>query len=86
MSMPFLILALVIPGSFGGGDIKLTAVCGFVLGPLAIMKACFFALFFSGAWGVFLIIFQGMKKDRFLPFSPFLTAGMIIVHISDYLG
>lgn len=39
VSLPLLLIALILKHGVGGGDIKLLAVCGFVLGPAGIVHA-----------------------------------------------
>lgn len=48
ISVPMFLLALAIPGAFGGGDIKLMAACGWLLGVKAIVCAMFIGLFAGG--------------------------------------
>lgn len=43
ISVPMLLLALIIPGAFGGGDIKLMAASGFFLGTGPVVCAMFLA-------------------------------------------
>jgi leader peptidase (prepilin peptidase)/N-methyltransferase len=62
----------------GGGDIKLMAVCGLYLG----IQKTFFALLFTGyIAGIFLLILavvKKLKKNKYIPFGPFLSGGIII--------
>ena len=86
--MAFLfMLALKILGDFlfkkesmGGGDIKLMAVFGFVLGfPLSIVSV-FFSAFI--ALPISLIILK-IKKNHEIPFGPFLALSAIIIFLSQ---
>lgn len=78
ISLPMLILALVIPGAFGGGDIKLMAACGVLLGFKLEVIATFLAIMLGGIYGAILLV--GKKKDRkdHFAFGPFLCIGMVI--------
>ena len=78
ISVPMLILTLVIPGAFGGGDIKLMAVSGFFLGTLSIICAMFVGILTGGFYAV-VMLGRGKigKKDQFA-FGPFLAAGLAI--------
>jgi leader peptidase (prepilin peptidase)/N-methyltransferase len=58
VSVPLWILGTLIPGSVGGGDIKLLAACGAVLGPAGIVAGTIFS------FAMFLIY----MPIRFLPF------------------
>lgn len=78
VSLPMLILALIIPGAFGGGDIKLMAACGAFLGWERTILAMFFAILGGGGWGLWLLVRkQAGPKDHF-PFGPFLCMGLMI--------
>lgn len=47
VSLPMTLLAMKIPGAFGGGDIKLMAACGLFLGVRDIVTAMILAVFFG---------------------------------------
>ncbi|MBQ3383601.1 MAG: prepilin peptidase [Erysipelotrichaceae bacterium] len=83
ISVPMLIIALLFKG-FGGGDIKLMAVCGFWLGTeriaLSFLISCLSASIYS------LIKIAGKKqttKDR-IPFAPFLSFGIITGYLYGF--
>lgn len=76
VSFPMLILIFVYPGAFGGGDVKLAAAGGFLLGWRAMLVSGAMAVLTGGAvclcalaWG------KRTRKDE-IPFGPFLCAGM----------
>lgn len=77
-SAPLLLMALTVPGSFGGGDIKLMGACGLFLGWKRSLVALFLAVLTGGAYGVWLLL-TGRKgrKDHFA-FGPFLCLGMFL--------
>ena len=69
-----LVIALVIPGGFGGGDIKLMFALGLLLGWKEALLAAFLGILSGGAWcGVLLAKGQGRKAQ--FPFGPFLCLG-----------
>lgn len=75
---PMFILALIIPGAFGGGDIKLMAASGLFLGTASIVCAMFFGLLTGGAYGVVMLKSGKLgRKDQFA-FGPFLALGLAI--------
>lgn len=78
ISVPMLVLALVIPGAFGGGDIKLMAACGILLGVKLELIATFIAIMLGGSYGAILLMTK--KKDRkdHFAFGPFLCIGMAV--------
>lgn len=76
VSFPMTMIAILIPGAFGGGDIKLMGACGLLLGWKLSLLSLFLAIMTGGSYGVYLLL-SGRKgrKDHFA-FGPFLCAGM----------
>lgn len=91
-ALPLLIAALCKQSGIGGGDIKLTAACGFVLGfeggvaGLAIGLAAML-LFYAGSQ-IARRLRKGEKKSgrASLPLAPFLSIGFIAVYILNFAG
>ncbi|XCP86781.1 prepilin peptidase [Roseburia hominis] len=78
ISVPMLLLALLIPDAFGGGDIKLMAACGWYLGWKANVFAMFVGLLTAGIYcGVMLAAGKLGRKEHFA-FGPFLAAGLAV--------
>lgn len=78
VSIPMLLLAMVIPGAFGGGDIKLMAVSGWMLGVESIICAMFLGLFAGGCYGSLMVKKNKLgRKDQFA-LGPFLALGLTI--------
>lgn len=76
VALPMLGLALCVEGAFGGGDIKLMAASGFLLGWQAILVAMFWGLVSGGVYCVWMMARGRLsRKDRFA-FGPFLAAGL----------
>lgn len=78
VSVPMLLLALLIPGAFGGGDIQLMAVCGFLLGWQNTLVAFFLSLVAAMVQIVLLLAsgkIQLGKSGQHMPFGPALCAG-----------
>ena len=78
VSVPMLLLALVIPGAFGGGDIKLMAVSGAFLGTGPVVCAMFFGLLTGGAYGAFMLKSKKLGKKDVFAFGPFLAFGLAL--------
>ena len=75
VSAPMFALAMIVPGGFGGGDIKLMFVLGAFLGWKNILLTAFFGVVGGGAYGALLLKKKKAgRKDQF-PFGPFLCAG-----------
>ena len=78
ISLPMLLLALAIKGAFGGGDIKLMAVCGFLLGWQSIILAFFVATILGSAWAIYLLAKGMRKRNEHMVFGPALATGTFI--------
>jgi len=78
ISVPMLIVTLLINGAFGGGDIKLIAACGFLLGWQATLLAFFFALILGGSFAVFLILSGRRERGEHMVFGPAICAGVAV--------
>lgn len=79
ISIPFYILALLTNG-MGGGDIKLIAIAGFLLGYQATLVTFFISTFTGSLWAVYLMIFKKSGRKTQLPFGPFLCIGIYIAY------
>lgn len=76
VSAPMLILTFLIPEAFGGGDIKLMAVAGFMLGFPNTLLATFIALIFGGIVAVFYLVQR--TRERHMAFGPYLCIGIYL--------
>ena len=83
IALPMLLLSLAIPGAFGGGDIKLMAVCGFLLGWQLSLIAFFIALLIGGSIAVYLMLSGKRKRGEHMVFGPALCIG---ITFSIYFG
>lgn len=77
VSVPMLLLALLIPGAFGGGDIKLTAACGAFLGWRLMAASAVLAVLAGGLWGIYLLAAKKKGRRDHFAFGPFLCTGML---------
>ena len=77
VALPMLLLTLAIPGAFGGGDIKLMTVCGFLLGWQLTLLAFFIALLIGGSIAVFLLASGKRKRGQHMVFGPAICAGTV---------
>ena len=76
-----LISAYIEPGSMGGGDIKLTASSGLVLG----FSRCYMGLGIALALLALFHLFS-RNKGRAYPLAPFLSVGFIAAYFIDFGG
>lgn len=78
ISLPMLLVTLAIPGAFGGGDIKLMAAAGLLLGWKLMVVAAAVAILTGGIYGCWLLAaHKAGRKDQFA-FGPFLCLGLVI--------
>ena len=76
VSVPMLILALIIKGAFGGGDIKLMAAAGLYLGWKFTVAGTVVGLFAAGLYGIYLLIRRKAGLKSKLRLAPFLAYGL----------
>lgn len=78
LTLFFLIIMFVFPGAFGGGDLKLYAAAGFLLGlemSIVLLEVSLITgALFGGIWGAS----KGWSFRIRIPFAPFIAAGIII--------
>lgn len=77
ISIPLLLLAGVVPGSIGGGDIKLMAAGGFLLGMHRIWNAFATGVISAGIYVFLLLILKKVKRNSEIALGPFLCIGII---------
>ncbi|MBQ9155498.1 MAG: prepilin peptidase [Eubacterium sp.] len=76
ISIPMIMVDLALPGGFGGGDIKLMAAAGLLLGWKRNLYAAVIGVMTAGVYAIFLLITgRAGRKDAFA-FGPFLSAGL----------
>ena len=92
-ALPLLIAAIGKEGSIGGGDIKLTAASGLVLGFAGgvaglMVGLAAILLFFAGGIAAHRIRKDKVRKksETALPMAPFLSTGFIIVYLLIHFG
>ena len=83
VALPLLLLTLIIPGAFGGGDIKLIAVGGFMLGWQFTLLSFFIALLLGGSYALYLMLSGKRKRGEHMVFGPAICLG---IAVSIYYG
>lgn len=75
----FLLLAIVSKGGMGGGDIKLMAALGFLLGWKSILMVTWIAFVVGAAISVILLVLKIKGRKEMIPFGPFISLAAFIV-------
>jgi leader peptidase (prepilin peptidase)/N-methyltransferase len=78
ISLPLLIISIIVPGAFGGGDIKLMAVSGLYLGVWLTLLSFVIGAIVGSIYGVWLLFVKKKGKKEHFAFGPFLCIGMVI--------
>lgn len=81
VSMPMLVITLFWPGSFGGGDIKIMAICGLLLGREGILHAAWIALLTASAYAIGILVLRKSRKAEFA-LGPFICVGVLCVYLN----
>ena len=74
----FYLVAVLSRGGMGGGDIKMMAMVGSLMGWKAVFLTTFLGSLVGSVVGVFLIAFKGKGRKTKVPFGPFLALGTLI--------
>lgn len=66
----------------GGGDVKLLAAGGSFIG-IKIVYALLIACFLGSFFGILLILLRKRKISDFVPFGPYIAAGILLIFFFD---
>jgi leader peptidase (prepilin peptidase)/N-methyltransferase len=76
-SLPMLLLAFAVEGAFGGGDIKLMAAAGLLLGWQNTLLAFFVGIILGGLYGAALLVSGRRGWKEHFAFGPCLCVGIL---------
>ncbi len=74
----FYLVAVLSRGGMGGGDIKMMAMVGALMGWKSVLLTTFLGSLAGSLIGIFLMIFKGRGRKTKIPFGPFLALGTLI--------
>ena len=77
IAVPMLVLTVLLKGGFGGGDIKLMAVSGFLNGVKVITYAGMLGIILSGIYVSMMLAAGKMGRMDSFALGPFLVMGII---------
>jgi leader peptidase (prepilin peptidase) / N-methyltransferase len=80
ISVPLYIIAILTNG-IGGGDIKLMAVSGLLLGYQATIVAFFIGAILGGSVAVYLLITKQTQMKSLIAFGPYLCIGVFLAFL-----
>lgn len=78
LSLPLYLLNYIIPDSFGGGDIKLLAVCGLMLGWKYVLVGMFIAIILAGGYATYSLVTHKVDRKAHIAFGPYICIGVFI--------
>jgi len=78
--MLLLLIAIVSKGGMGGGDIKLFALLGLVLGTKTVLLAFFFSTVYGTLFGLVGMVIGKIRRGEPIPFGPYIALGTITVY------
>lgn len=76
VSLPMYLLDCAIPNCFGGGDIKMMAVCGVLLGWVNTLVAMFISVLICGLIACILLLRKQADRKMHIAFGPYLALGV----------
>lgn len=76
ISVPFFVIAMF--GGMGEGDVKLFAVCGFLIGWKLILLSMLISSIIAAIVGISLIIAKKAEKKSEIPFGPYIALAVLI--------
>ena len=77
IAVPMLVLTVMLKGGFGGGDIKLMAVSGFLNGVKVITYAGMLGIILSGIYVSMMLAAGKMGRKDIFALGPFLVMGIV---------
>ncbi len=83
--VPLLLLSILSPGAFGGGDIKFMAAAGFLLGAENGFRALILAFVIGGIYALVMVVIGRLSAGQRFAFGPFLCAGILLVMLYELL-
>lgn len=76
-------IAVISKGGMGGGDIKLFAVIGIVVGWKGILLSFFLATLIGAFIGIIGLATRKMERGKPIPFGPYIVVGTLIAYFYE---
>ena len=78
ISVPMMGIALIRPGSFGGGDIKLAFASGAFLGWRGVLEGTVYGIVLASTYCLWVIFIKKENRDIQFALGPYLSVGYIL--------
>lgn len=78
VALPMYLVILVIPNAFGGGDIKMMAAVGLMVGWKLALVGFLIGVLLGGFYGMYLMAVKNYDKKAHFAFGPFLCIGLVV--------
>lgn len=78
ISIPMMLINVIHADSFGGGDIKLCACLGLLMGWKELLVGMFIAVILAGIYGSYLLITKKTEAQAHMAFGPFICFGCFL--------
>lgn len=78
-----LAIAIISKGGMGGGDIKLFAVIGIVLGWQGVLLAFFLSTLLGAVVGIIGLKLGKMRRGEPIPFGPYIVVGTLLTYFFE---
>jgi leader peptidase (prepilin peptidase) / N-methyltransferase len=75
-----LLIAVLSKGGMGGGDIKLFALLGFVLGWKMVLLAFFLSTLYGTVFGMIGMVLGKVRRGEPMPFGPYIVFGTLTAY------
>lgn len=85
VSLPMIAVNLGREGSFGGGDIKMCAAAGVLMGAVQVTAGAVIALLAAGAYGCLALLLGTKKSKDTFPLGPFLSMGFVAMLLREWM-
>jgi leader peptidase (prepilin peptidase)/N-methyltransferase len=76
----FLSIVMILSGSLGAGDVKMSGI-GFFIGKSLLLEFLSYAFLSAAIFGIFLLIFKKKSKNDTFAFGPFISLSAYIVYL-----